>query len=82
MSNIIDKRNVYIYNVNIEVYKGVWKIKIKMVTEVDLLTNATYIVKDGKIVEVPSPSTGFGRQVISWQKGKPCHGSVEDTLKF
>lgn len=56
--------------------------EIKMLTEVDLLKNATYIIKDGKIVEVPMPSTGFGRQVISWQDGKPCHGQVEESFKF
>ena len=53
-----------------------------MVAEVDLMKNATYVVRDGKLSEVPSPSAGYGRQVINWQSGKPCNGSIEESIKF
>jgi hypothetical protein len=59
-------------NVNIE----------KMTAEIDLMKNATYIIKDGKIQEVPQPAAGYGKQVISWQGGKPCHGKLETDIKF
>ena len=55
---------------------------MKDTAEVDLGKNATYIVKDGKLTEVPSPPVGYGRQVINWQGGKPCNGSLEESFKF
>jgi len=54
----------------------------KMTAEIDLMKNATYIVKNGKIEVVPAPQGGFGKQIISWQGGKPCHGSVEASFRF
>lgn len=57
-------------------------MKENMVVEVDLMRNATYIVRDGKLTEVPSPAAGFGKQVINWQGGKPCNGSIEESIKF
>lgn len=53
-----------------------------MVAEVDLMKNATYVVRDGKLAELPRPSDGFGKQVINWQGGKPCNGSIEASIKF
>ncbi|MES1046327.1 DUF3954 domain-containing protein [Bacillus sp. Gen3] len=53
-----------------------------MIAEIDLMKNATYIVKDGKIEIVPTPPTGYGKQIINWQGGKPCHGSLESAFKF
>nr|WP_249365562.1 DUF3954 domain-containing protein [Cytobacillus citreus] len=44
--------------------------------------NATYIVKDGQITEVPTPVEGYGTQIINWQGGKPCHGKLETIYKF
>ncbi|MGG3801775.1 DUF3954 domain-containing protein [Metabacillus fastidiosus] len=54
----------------------------KMTAEIDLMKNATYIIKDGKIIEVPMPPEGFGKQIINWQGGKPCTGMLEQILKF
>jgi hypothetical protein len=54
----------------------------KMTAEINLLKNATYIVKDGQLHQVPMPPNGYGKQVINWQGGKPCHGSLEQTFKF
>ncbi|GKV70265.1 hypothetical protein NCCP2716_27630 [Sporosarcina sp. NCCP-2716] len=49
---------------------------------IDLSKNGTYIVKDGKLLLVPSPPAGFGKQVINWQGGKPCNGTIEESVKF
>ncbi|MEK5038785.1 DUF3954 domain-containing protein [Sporosarcina sp. FSL K6-3457] len=49
---------------------------------IDLKKDATFIVKDGKLTEVPSPPTGYGKQIINWQGGKPCNGSLEESFKF
>lgn len=53
-----------------------------MTAEIDLKKNATYIVKDGVLKEVPKPEDGYGAQIINWQAGKPCHGKLERTFKF
>ncbi|BAQ11323.1 hypothetical protein OXB_2852 [Bacillus sp. OxB-1] len=49
---------------------------------VDLRKNGTYIVKDGKLLPIPSPPAGYGKQVINWQGGKPCNGTIEESVKF
>lgn len=49
---------------------------------VDLRKNGTYIVKDGRLIEIPIPQAGYGKQVINWQGGKPCTGTSEQILKF
>jgi hypothetical protein len=54
----------------------------KYIAEIDLMKNATYIVLDGQLKEVPQPEMGYGKQVISWQGGKPCHGKLEVDFKF
>lgn len=54
----------------------------KMKAEINLMENATYIVKDGKLQKVPLPQKGYGKQIISWQDGKPCHGILEESFKF
>ena len=54
----------------------------KYIAEIDLMKNATYIVLDGQLKEVPQPDAGYGKQIISWQGGKPCHGKLEVDFKF
>ncbi|MGG3800442.1 DUF3954 domain-containing protein [Metabacillus fastidiosus] len=54
----------------------------KMTAEIDLMKNATYIVKDGKLETVPIPPTGYGKQIINWQAGKPCNGELSSSFKF
>lgn len=53
----------------------------KMTAEIDLMKNGTYIVTDGRLVLVDSPPKGFGKQVISWQAGKPSHFEINYTSK-
>ncbi len=45
----------------------------KMTAEIDLMKNGPYIVKDGTLTLVDTPPKGFGKQIISWQSGKPSH---------
>ena len=54
----------------------------KYIGEIDLMKNATYIVLDGQLQEVPQPDMGYGKQIISWQGGKPCHGKLEIDFRF
>lgn len=54
----------------------------KMTAAIDLMKNATYIVKDGVITKVDCPPNGFGKQVISWQSGKPSHYELNYTNKL
>lgn len=53
-----------------------------MSAEIDLMKNATYVVKDGKIEIVPIPPSGYGQQIINWQGGKPSHGKLIEDFKF
>lgn len=50
--------------------------------EISLSKNAVYAVRDGKVVEVPSPPDGFGTQVINWEHGKPLKGKWESSFKI
>jgi hypothetical protein len=54
----------------------------KLVAEVDLEKNATYIVKDGQLILVTSPPNGYGKQVIAWQSGKVSHYELNSTHKL
>ena len=49
--------------------------------EVSLSENAVYRVKDGQIEKVDKPGNGFGKQVITWQDGKPTHYEVSYTKR-
>jgi len=48
---------------------------------INLLENAVYKVKDGQLEKVDMPGDGFGKQVITWQNGKPTHYEVSYTKK-
>lgn len=48
---------------------------------VDLSENAVYRVIDGKLEKVDVPGDGFGKQVITWQDGKPTHYEVSYTKR-
>ncbi|WP_419882772.1 DUF3954 domain-containing protein [Peribacillus sp. B-H-3] len=53
-----------------------------MKAEIDLMKNATYIVKDGTIHEIIKPESGYGKQIINWQGHKPCNVKLETDIKF
>jgi hypothetical protein len=49
--------------------------------EVNLSENAVYRVIDGENKKVDKPGDGFGKQVITWQDGKPTHYEVSYTKR-
>lgn len=56
--------------------------KEEILEKMDFKKNATYVMKDGKLIEIPCPPAGYGKQVINWQGGKPCNGILEGSFKF
>lgn len=50
-------------------------------TEIELRENAIYRVKDGVLEKLEAPESGFGKQVIHWQNGKPIYYEVRYTKK-
>ncbi len=53
----------------------------RKVAEIDLNKNAVYRVIDGKPEMVDVPGEGFGKQVITWQDGKPLYYEVSYTKR-
>lgn len=53
-----------------------------MIEEIDKNINAVYVVCDGKLQTVITPPTGYGTQVINWQKGEPIIGDITIRQKF
>ena len=54
----------------------------EMLEKMGLKSNCTYVMKDWKLIEVPGPPAGYGKQIINWQAGKPCNGTLEESIKF
>ncbi|MCM3111659.1 DUF3954 domain-containing protein [Lederbergia lenta] len=52
-----------------------------MTAEIDLNKNAVYQVKDGQMEEVDIPGQGFGKQIITWQDGKPSYYEISYTKR-
>ncbi|WP_416149469.1 DUF3954 domain-containing protein [Salipaludibacillus sp. HK11] len=50
--------------------------KQKNTVEISLTENKTYIVKQGEIEAVDSLPDGYGKQIITWQGGKPVHTEI------
>ncbi|WP_231620770.1 DUF3954 domain-containing protein [Fictibacillus sp. 7GRE50] len=53
-----------------------------MTAAVDLMHNATYVVRDGVLKQVPQPVDGYGKQIITWENGKPLGGKLESSFKI
>ncbi|KYC72307.1 DUF3954 domain-containing protein [Heyndrickxia coagulans] len=53
----------------------------KMTAEIDLMENAVYRVIDGRLIKVTTPGIGYGKQIITWQAGKPSHCEISFTEK-
>lgn len=53
----------------------------QMVAEIDLMENAVYRVVDGQLIKVTTPGVGYGKQIITWQAGKPSHCEISFTEK-
>ncbi len=52
-----------------------------MKATIDLKEDAVYIVKEGKLVPVDKPASGFGTQEIHWQDGKILQHKVSYTKR-
>ena len=39
--------------------------------QIPLNENAVYVVANGALYIAPKPQEGFGKQIITWQDGKP-----------
>jgi hypothetical protein len=44
--------------------------------KISLEANGTYVVSNGHLTKVDTPITGFGKQVITWNDGKPVRQEV------
>lgn len=42
----------------------------KQLAEIDLLKNCIYVVKNGELIHVEPPNTGYGEQIAIWMAGK------------
>jgi hypothetical protein len=61
---------------------GEKQLRDDMIAEVNLYKNAVYDVSDGQLKPVDPPPTGFGKQEISWQNGKPTHSEIKYTQRI
>lgn len=52
-----------------------------MKEEINLKEDAVYRVKDGKLIKVKNPDSGYGKQVFTWQHGKITNCEVSFTEK-
>ncbi|MBP3951145.1 DUF3954 domain-containing protein [Bacillus sp. YZJH907-2] len=41
-----------------------------MTVEIDVSTNQILVVKDGQVIPIAPPTSGFGSQAAIWVKGK------------
>ena len=55
--------------------------KLETMAEIDLMENAVYMVKEGKLVKAPSPHSGHGTLTVHFQGGKPCHGDLSEKFQ-
>ncbi|UOE96401.1 DUF3954 domain-containing protein [Alkalihalobacillus sp. LMS39] len=50
-----------------------------MTAEIDVMKNSLYVVKDGQVIAIEPPASGFGDQVAVWINGKVDR--VDTTVK-
>lgn len=48
---------------------------------ISLEEDAVYRVVDRKLEKVDKPGEGYGKQIITWQDGKPTHYEVSYTKR-
>ena len=46
------------------------------------LEQGVYLIKEGDFKKIESPTNGFGKQIITWQNGKPTIVEVQSTKKI
>ncbi len=50
--------------------------------ELNDLEQGIYLIKEGDLKKIEAPSNGFGKQIITWQNGKPTLVEVQSTKKI
>jgi len=50
--------------------------------EIDVTNNKIYVVKDGRVIAVEPPASGYGEQVAVWQNGKVDRVDTKFTEKI
>ncbi|PEY32695.1 DUF3954 domain-containing protein [Bacillus cereus] len=53
-----------------------------MKVEIDVTNNKIYVVKDGRVIAVEPPASGYGEQVAVWQNGKVDRVDAKFTEKI
>lgn len=53
----------------------------QLTVEVDVTQNQIYVVKDGRVISVKPPESGFGEQVAVWVNGKVDRVDTKNTEK-
>ncbi|CAM4012842.1 DUF3954 domain-containing protein [Bacillus manliponensis] len=53
-----------------------------MRAEIDVTKNRIYVVKEGRVISVEPPASGFGEQVAVWINGKVDRVDTKNTEKI
>lgn len=53
----------------------------KQNVEIDLNSDAVYMVSNGTLKELDKPKSGYGKQQLTWQKNKLVNVEVSYTIK-
>ena len=53
---------------------------MKEKVEIPLDENAVYAVVNGEVFIIPKPPEGFGKQIITWQDGKPLPKAKNESV--
>ncbi|MEN1934218.1 DUF3954 domain-containing protein [Paenibacillus sp. 102] len=53
-----------------------------MKAEIDISSNKLYVVKDGRVIAVEPPASGYGEQVAVWLNGKVDRVDTKVTEKI
>lgn len=51
------------------------------IAQISLTENAVFMIRDGELIKIDRPGEGFGKQIVTWQNGKPTHYEVSYTVK-
>lgn len=54
----------------------------QLTVEIDVSKNQLYVVKDGRVISVEPPASGYGEQVAIWQNGKVDRVDTKFTEKI
>ncbi|HDR4948895.1 MULTISPECIES: DUF3954 domain-containing protein [Bacillus cereus group] len=50
--------------------------------EIDVSSNKLYVVKDGKVIALNPPESGYGEQIAVWVNGKVARVDTKFTKKI